>query len=84
MAEITGPAGTDDTIAATVAAAMTAGMARVQYIEQDTLAAGDSTGDVMPLPPVPVSANYGSALNPASTDWPAPAQVPVQQGGSLS
>jgi len=53
VAEITGPAGTDDTVAATVEAAMAAGMAHVQYIEQATHTAGESIGDVMPLPPPP-------------------------------
>ena len=52
-AEIQGPAGTDDTIAATVEAAMAAGMANVMHIEQATHTAGDSIGDVMPLPAQP-------------------------------
>lgn len=53
MAEITGPAGTDDTMAATVQAAMVAGMANVMHIEQATHTAGDSIGTVMPLPDKP-------------------------------
>jgi hypothetical protein len=53
VAEITGPAGTDDTMAATVEAAKAAGMAHVQYIEQATHTAGDSIGDVMLLPAPP-------------------------------
>ena len=53
MAEITGPAGTDDTMAATVEAAMAAGMANCLHIEQSTHTAGDSVGTVMPLPGKP-------------------------------
>jgi hypothetical protein len=53
MAEITGPPGTDDTIAATVEAAKAAGMAHVMEIEQATHTAGDSIGDLMTLPPPP-------------------------------
>jgi hypothetical protein len=53
MAEITGPPGTDDTIAATIEAAKAAGMAHVMEIEQATHTAGDSIGDVMPLPVQP-------------------------------
>ena len=53
MGEIQGPAGTDDTMAATVEAAMAAGMANVMHIEQATHTAGDSIGTVMPLPPPP-------------------------------
>jgi hypothetical protein len=53
MAEITGPPGTDDTIAATVEAAKAAGMAHVMEIEQSTHTAGDSIGDLMTLPPPP-------------------------------
>jgi hypothetical protein len=53
MAEITGPPGTDDTIAATVEAAKAAGMAHVMEIEQATHTAGDSIGDLMPLPAAP-------------------------------
>ena len=54
MGEIQGPAGTDDTMAATVEAAMAAGMANVMHIEQATHTAGDSVGTVMPLPEQPV------------------------------
>lgn len=50
MAEITGPPGTDDTMAATIEAAQAAGMAHVQYIEQATHTAGNSIGDLAPLP----------------------------------
>ena len=53
MAEITGPPGTDDTIAATIEAAKAAGMAHVMEIEQATHTAGDSIGDAMPMPPSP-------------------------------
>jgi hypothetical protein len=53
MAEITGPPGTDDTIAATIEAAKAAGMAHVMEIEQATHTAGDSIGDPMPMPPQP-------------------------------
>lgn len=53
MAEITGPPGTDDTMAATVAAAMAAGMAHVQHIEQATHTAGESVGDPAVLPAQP-------------------------------
>lgn len=53
MAEISGPAGTDDTMAATVEAAMAAGMANCLHIEQSTHTAGDSVGTVMPLPDTP-------------------------------
>jgi len=53
VAEITGPPGTDDTMAATVEAAMAAGMAHVQYIEQATHTAGDSIGDLADLPAKP-------------------------------
>ena len=80
MAEITGPPGTDDTIAPTVEAAVTAGMGHARHAEQDTLTAGDTIGDVADLPPNPVSANYGSALGADSGQ----VQVPAQQGGSPS
>jgi hypothetical protein len=50
VAEISGPPGTDDTMAATVEAAVAAGMAHVQYIEQATHTAGDSIGDLAPVP----------------------------------
>ena len=53
MAEISGPAGTDDTMAATLEAAMAAGMANVMHIEQATHTAGDSIGTEMPLPDKP-------------------------------
>jgi hypothetical protein len=46
-------AGSDNTIAATVEAAKAAGMAHVMEIEQATHTAGDSIGDVMPLPSKP-------------------------------
>ena len=46
-------AGSDNTIAATVEAAKAAGMAHVMEIEQATHTAGDSIGDLMPLPPPP-------------------------------
>lgn len=48
-----GVSGPSSTIAGTVQAAMQAGMANVMYLEQSTHTAGDSTGDVMPLPPPP-------------------------------
>jgi hypothetical protein len=43
-------AGSASTIAATVEAAKAAGMAHVLEISQDTLVAGDSVGDLLPLP----------------------------------
>lgn len=43
-------AGSASTIAATIDAAKAAGMAHVLEISQDTLTAGDSVGDLMPLP----------------------------------
>jgi hypothetical protein len=43
-------AGSANTIAATIEAAKAIGLAHVLEISQDTLAAGDSVGDVMPLP----------------------------------
>ncbi len=46
-------AGSGNTIAATVEAAKAAGMAHVMEIEQATHTAGDSTGDLMPMPPSP-------------------------------
>jgi hypothetical protein len=46
-------AGSANTIAATIEAAKAIGMAHVQEISQDTLTAGDSIGDLMPLPPGP-------------------------------
>jgi len=46
-------AGSANTIAATIEAAKAIGMAHVQEISQDTLAAGDSVGDLMPLPAAP-------------------------------
>jgi hypothetical protein len=48
-----GVSGPSNTIAATVEAAKAAGMANVMYIEQATHTAGDSIGDLMPLPPPP-------------------------------
>jgi hypothetical protein len=47
---VTGPS---NTIAGTVEAAMAAGMANVMYLEQSTHTAGESVGDLMPLPPPP-------------------------------
>ena len=46
-------AGSDNTIAATIEAAKAAGMAHVMEISQATLTAGDSIGDLMPMPPSP-------------------------------
>ena len=46
-------AGSDNTIAATVEAAKAAGMAHVMEIEQATHTAGDSIGDLMPMPGPP-------------------------------
>jgi hypothetical protein len=43
-------AGSANTIAATIDAAKAAGMAHVLEISQDTLAAGDPIGDLMPMP----------------------------------
>lgn len=46
-------AGSDNTIAATIEAAKAIGMAHVMEIEQSTHTAGDSVGDLMPMPPAP-------------------------------
>ena len=46
-------AGSDSTIAATIEAAKAAGMAHVMEIEQATHTAGDSIGDLMPVPAQP-------------------------------
>lgn len=46
-------AGSANTIAATIEAAKTIGMAHVLEISQDTMAAGDSVGDLMPTPAPP-------------------------------
>jgi hypothetical protein len=46
-------AGSANTIAATIEAAKAAGMAHVLEISQDTLTAGDSVGDLMPMPGSP-------------------------------
>lgn len=46
-------AGSDNTIAATIEAAKAIGMAHVMEIEQATHTAGDSLGDLMPMPPPP-------------------------------
>ena len=46
-------AGSASTIAATIEAAKAAGMGRVLEISQDTLAAGDSVGDLLPMPAPP-------------------------------
>jgi hypothetical protein len=46
-------AGSADTIAATVEEARISGMAYVLEISQDTLTAGTSVGDLMPMPPAP-------------------------------
>jgi hypothetical protein len=48
-------AGSANTIAATIEAAKAIGLAHVLEISQDTLAAGDSVGDLMPLPDRPFS-----------------------------
>jgi len=48
-----GVSGPSNTIAGTVEAAEAAGMANVMYIEQATHTAGDSIGDLMPMPPSP-------------------------------
>lgn len=63
-------AGSDSTIAATIEAAKAIGMARVLEISQDTLTAGDSVGDAMPLPP------------PPDTDSTILGGQPPQQGGT--
>lgn len=73
-------AGSANTVSGAVDGAVAAAMARVAQISTESLTAGDSLGDVMPLPPVPVSVNYGSALGADSTQ----VQVPEQQGGSQS
>ena len=46
-------AGSDSTIAATVEAAKAAGMAHVMEISQATHTAGESIGDLMPMPATP-------------------------------
>lgn len=46
-------AGSASTIAATIEAAKAIGMAHVLEISQDTLTAGDTIGDLMPVPPPP-------------------------------
>ena len=46
-------AGSASTIAATVDAAKAIGMAHVLEISQDTLTAGGTIGDLMPMPPAP-------------------------------
>jgi hypothetical protein len=73
-------AGSANTVSATPAGAVTAAVAREVQISQESLAAGDSIGDAMPLPPNPVSVNYGSSLGADSTQQ----QVPEQQGGYRS
>ena len=73
-------AGSANTVSGTVDGAVTAGMARVAQISEESLTAGDTLGDVMTLPPIPVSANYGSALGADSGQ----VQVPAQQGGTPS
>lgn len=72
-------AGSANTVSGTVDGAVAAGMARVAQVATESLTAGDSLGDVMPLPPSPVSANYGSALGADSGQ----VQIPAQQGGTL-
>ena len=46
-------AGSSSTIAGTVEAAVVVAKAYMLEISQDTLTAGDSLGDLMPLPPAP-------------------------------
>ena len=46
-------AGSSNTIAGTVEASVTVAQAYMLEISQDTLTAGDSIGDLMPLPPAP-------------------------------
>jgi hypothetical protein len=46
-------AGTDNTIAGTVEAAMAAGMAHVLYIEQDISPQGAAVGELLPEVPAP-------------------------------
>lgn len=46
-------AGSASTIAATIEQAREIGLAHVLEISQDTMAAGDSVGDLMPLPGPP-------------------------------
>ena len=73
-------AGSASTIAGTVDGAVAAAMGRVAELEADTHPLGSRLGDPVPAPPNPVSVNYGSALNPASSA-PSAVQVPEQQGG---
>ena len=71
-------AGSANTVSATPAGAMAAAAAREAQISTESLTAGDSIGDLMPLPPNPVSVNYGSALGADSGQ----VQVPEQHGGT--
>jgi hypothetical protein len=71
-------AGSANTISGTPGGAVASGMARVDELASDTYTAGSVIGDVMTLPPNPVSANYGSALGADSGQ----VQVPAQQGGT--
>jgi hypothetical protein len=70
-------AGSANTIAATIDAAKAAGMAHVLEISQDTLTAGDSIGDLMPVPPPPdVDSTVLDGMPVAHVPMGAP-----QQGG---
>lgn len=70
-------AGSANTIAATVEAAQAIGMAHVLEISQDTMAAGNSIGDLMPLPPPPdVDTSVLDGMPVASVPG-----APPQQGG---
>jgi hypothetical protein len=71
-------AGSANTIAATIDAAKAAGMAHVLEISQDTLTAGDSIGDLMPVPPPPdIDSTVLDGQPVAGVPFAAP-----QQGGN--
>jgi hypothetical protein len=66
-------AGSANTVSATPAGAVAAALARVAQISQESLTAGDTLGDLMPLTPPPdVDSTVLGALPPG----------PPQQGGT--
>ena len=71
-------AGSANTVSGTSDGAVAAALARDAQISTESLTAGDTLGDLMPLPPNPVSVNYGSALGADSGQ----VQVPEQHGGT--
>jgi hypothetical protein len=68
-------AGSASTIAATIEQAREIGLAHVLEISQDTMTAGDSVGDLMPLTPSPDRDETILGGNPPGTAGP--------QGGGL-